>query len=263
MSGEITKPPGMIMKIISLISCAFILTQLCDSSQESFFRKVKTGGSNLVLNVLSSETVSSMLECSHRCLRVKNCTGFNHKSAETRIEKNCQLLVGDMGNIQQTSIDTGKWTLYKALRTRVVNQTTCPDGWFKLFSSCYYFQSTRLNWDDARSACQSLKGDLFIPDDSTEQHEIWRLSQARTPPLYFPWIGVRLPQPNTKVFYTVNGVPTSYTNWALYEPNYLNSEFCVVPYSETGKWNNVACHPLHDYICERNQTIKYHNVPYI
>lgn len=140
----------------------------------------------------------------------------------------------------------------------VLNQTctggfglkkTYPHGWLKRLSSCYYFAKASVTWDHARSICQSHGGDLFVPDDSTEQLEIWNLSRA----LYLPWIGVKLPYANANAFYTVHDVPVSYSNFQYPEPNNLDFEFCVVLYEQINTWNNIPCDHDRDYICERDQ----------
>jgi hypothetical protein len=45
----------------------------------------------------------------------------------------------------------------------------CPNGWVAFGMSCYEFTTGGSSWDDARSRCQSLGGDLATISTPVEQ----------------------------------------------------------------------------------------------
>ncbi|XP_037653530.1 B-cell differentiation antigen CD72 isoform X2 [Choloepus didactylus] len=48
----------------------------------------------------------------------------------------------------------------KPFFTCVSQETCCPVGWILNKRSCFYFSSTRRNWEDSQSHCKSLSSDL-------------------------------------------------------------------------------------------------------
>ena len=65
--------------------------------------------------------------------------------------------------------------------THVFDYAGCADGWVEFDGSCYYVDDTpTLKWDDARSACQDLGGDLPIIRSEEENEFIFDLIKKQT-----------------------------------------------------------------------------------
>ncbi|XP_034020836.1 asialoglycoprotein receptor 1-like [Thalassophryne amazonica] len=61
----------------------------------------------------------------------------------------------------------------------------CPFGWHVFESSCYFFSSARLSWDESRNWCSGQEAHLVILNTDQE----WDFVTSHTVPVFF-WIGL-------------------------------------------------------------------------
>ena len=50
-----------------------------------------------------------------------------------------------------------------------VDHPRCLDGWIGYGNQCYLFKQERTTWDDARSKCRLLSGDLATINSRSQQ----------------------------------------------------------------------------------------------
>ncbi|KAL9965175.1 hypothetical protein ACROYT_G028938 [Oculina patagonica] len=126
-----------------------------------------------------------------------------------------------------------------------VSKMDCPQDWVRHGNSCYHVIDTpTLKWNDARTTCQNLEGDLAIIRSEDENNFIRDLVRnQQTVQNWGAWIGLNR-KADTR-FYWIDDTPLEgqYSAWASGEPNYLH-EKCVHTFNElhrVGKWNDNRC----------------------
>ena len=128
-----------------------------------------------------------------------------------------------------------------------VLKKSCPNGWVRLLSQCYYFSKLKTDWHSANSICHSLGGNLVVPTNGRVESLI--RSMINQYGLHHPWIGLRKHQDGQ--FYTVYGTKPSYTDWAPGEPNNSGgNEDCAHFAFSFLKWNDVPCSHQYHFICK-------------
>ncbi|XP_070175303.1 macrophage mannose receptor 1-like [Littorina saxatilis] len=114
--------------------------------------------------------------------------------------------------------------------------------------SCYMFNTERLSWLDARTACQANHGDLVGISSLAEQFYInGRL--ARLNSNYF-WVGANDRQSETGWRWADNS-PFGFLNWRPGEPNNQGNSDCVGISKANGQWSDFKCTDRYGYICEK------------
>ncbi|XP_046861584.1 C-type lectin domain family 3 member A-like [Xenia sp. Carnegie-2017] len=126
--------------------------------------------------------------------------------------------------------------------------SSCPSGWMKLQSSCYFFNTTQETWHEARKNCQKKGGDLPVPKNKAENDAIYEFSLSKMPTL--PFIGLFRNKSDSK-FYTVHNVAPTFINWDTNEPNNAGGSEDCVQFSVQSKWNDISCTSRNNYICEK------------
>uniref|UniRef100_A0A8C5QEQ6 C-type lectin domain-containing protein n=1 Tax=Leptobrachium leishanense TaxID=445787 RepID=A0A8C5QEQ6_9ANUR len=123
---------------------------------------------------------------------------------------------------------------------------TCPRGWRASGNNCYYFSSTLMTWDEARSECNKFNSDLVTMSNRSEMNEFNKLFQGSTK----YWIGLRRDKVNIHIWKWVDETEAKDTNWAVNEPNYYGkSEHCGETLS--GPWNDRDCNNKLNFICKK------------
>ena len=118
----------------------------------------------------------------------------------------------------------------------------------------YYVCEQELAWDDARIACQTLRGDLAIVSDADENTFI--AGQLDTPILR-AWIGLTDREIETE-FVWIDGTPLAKPMWANGEPNdgdinTPGSADCVAISADvvpSGRWRDQSCLGTKSSVCE-------------
>uniref|UniRef100_A0A3Q1I672 C-type lectin domain-containing protein n=1 Tax=Anabas testudineus TaxID=64144 RepID=A0A3Q1I672_ANATE len=126
-----------------------------------------------------------------------------------------------------------------------VTETTCPDGWTKLCSSCYFLSTERGSWTTGREDCRTRGADLVVIDSIEEQTFLSGLSNKNT------WIGLT-DRDKEGTWKWVDGTPLTVTYWASNQPDNKNGEDCVEILSDqSSKWNDISCEDSRQWICEK------------
>ncbi|KAJ7382018.1 hypothetical protein OS493_037661 [Desmophyllum pertusum] len=124
----------------------------------------------------------------------------------------------------------------------------CPNNWVHMQGSCYKFISQAVNWNAAKSACETLGSKLVVINSQAEQQAISSKlpdAQQRT------WIGLYRDPKDKSRWLWVDGTRPTYTYWNTREPSSLREE-CgeMYPKRSGRKWNDVTCTASFPYICE-------------
>ncbi|XP_072044711.1 uncharacterized protein [Amphiura filiformis] len=148
-----------------------------------------------------------------------------------------------------------------------IAQSACDSGWEEYNGKCYYIQAPSVpSWDDARTACQGMGGDLVVINNQAENNFLQNLI-PNTGRLGY-WIGLTdAATEGTFVWVDstvarTGGVDSLYTNWQEGEPNQAGDENCITMdtanYNHNyflGGWNDVACTSAeYGYFCEKIPT---------
>ncbi|KAJ7391740.1 C-type lectin domain 19 member A [Desmophyllum pertusum] len=115
-------------------------------------------------------------------------------------------------------------------------------------SSCYNFFSKALNWNAAKSACETLGSKLVAINSQAEQQALAsKITDAQS-----RWIGLYRDPKDKFRWLWVDGTRPNYTYWNTEEPNSVHEE-CGEMLSKAnygGKWNDLMCTNSIPYICE-------------
>jgi cysteine-rich repeat protein len=111
---------------------------------------------------------------------------------------------------------------------------------------CYLlFKDTDAIWSAASTACNSYSGSYLASLTSASEN----LAMSGLTLATSTWIGFNDISAEGS-FVWANGEPTSYTNWAVGEPNNSGNEDCTVINQSTRLWTDWPCSNATDYICE-------------
>lgn len=110
---------------------------------------------------------------------------------------------------------------------------------------CYRLHLERINWSNAKQACESAGEHLAVVTSVGEQVIVGGLASRNA---VGSWIGAT--DSVIEGTYTwVTGEPWSFTAWTNEEPNGSTYENCAET-TVLGMWNDVLCTALRTYICE-------------
>ncbi|KAJ7390688.1 chromatin-modulating protein mrc1 [Desmophyllum pertusum] len=135
----------------------------------------------------------------------------------------------------------------------------CPVGWQSSGSSCYMFNTTTVDFNEAEKACGDQSGYLVKIDDDSEQkfiHEQIKSTSGGLVPSW--WIGLHdIPSEKIHRWISDNSVANyTYTHWASGQPNNgEGGEDCVAIWKTNGnphgKWYDRKCSYSYAFICEK------------
>jgi len=127
---------------------------------------------------------------------------------------------------------------------RYFNIGVCPSKWLHIQDSCFKISTNSLNWNAAKSACETLGSKLAMIKSQAVQQALAPKISTHT------WIGLhRDPKDNSRWLW-VDGTKPTYTNWDRGEPNNAGqNEACGYMRPGSG-WNDAHCTYSTRYICE-------------
>ena len=122
----------------------------------------------------------------------------------------------------------------------------CESGWTQDPSTsrfCYKFFSSKLNWNDARSHCQTLEGELASVTSNETNNFLTTLTQEQC------WIGGYR---DWHGWHWSDGSPWGYTNWASGQPDRpIDQHKLQLNYNGLGKWDNLGSRSKRPFICQK------------
>ncbi|XP_038667996.1 lectin-like isoform X2 [Scyliorhinus canicula] len=126
----------------------------------------------------------------------------------------------------------------------------CPDGVIS-FGRCYTFVSEEKDWLKAEAYCQNMvPGGHLASMHCKKQFDtiIKSVPKVNGNTISF-WIGlVDIKEEGTYVW--VDGSPTDYTKWQMYEPNNYGNEDCVhIKGEPIPGWNDARCDLELPFVC--------------
>nr|XP_058957414.1 C-type mannose receptor 2-like [Pocillopora verrucosa] len=136
----------------------------------------------------------------------------------------------------------------------------CPPGWMRWNNACYYFAndsvSSRVAWQDARQACQRIRGgDLASIHSAAENDFITRHVSGAC------WIGLNDLRAEGN-FQWSDGSSFVYQKYSNKEPNdFYGQEDCIEIRSWlAGSWNDLNCGIDLCYVCKQTKKTIIPNV---
>ena len=121
----------------------------------------------------------------------------------------------------------------------------CPSSWINLQGSCYKFSSKALNWNAAKSACETLGSNLVVINSQTELQALTSKESQKT------WIGLHRDRKDKSRWLWVDASRPTYSHWNTGEPNNLHEECAeMYPKIHGWKWNDQSCSDACLHVCE-------------
>lgn len=172
---------------------------------------------------------------------------------------NCVEMLIKPGRIE----DTAKWNdaqcikknAYLCQTMKVPSQSTtvvptptsmCPKDFVQHKTICYSFINRPQTWEEARTSCRNLGGDLAATLDVFEVARL-DLGLYNKNIMGQAWIGMKFDEMTSEYTWT-NGWPVLNTFWSAGNPNLQTNDSCVA-FSNT-KWNDTQCGDSLPFICE-------------
>ncbi|XP_045072858.1 C-type lectin domain family 4 member E-like [Coregonus clupeaformis] len=126
---------------------------------------------------------------------------------------------------------------------------SCPEGWRRFGSSCYYLSTERKYWTESRQDCLERGADLVIINSEEEQAFINGFESVS-----YVWIGLTH-SVTEGTWKWVDGTPlTTPSYWRSGEPGGGGVENCVeIYYMSPGQsvWRDYKCSFSQQWICEK------------
>ena len=124
---------------------------------------------------------------------------------------------------------------------------------------CYNVPEQQLNYDDARSHCQSNGGDLVIADSDNKKSPVKRLYLMS----YHlnigvdVWVGLKdaIGANNEADYKWVNGQTNTYNNWASGQPSMASKRCVIMKCNYFSEFYDRDCSDLNHFVCEKGRII--------
>lgn len=125
-----------------------------------------------------------------------------------------------------------------------------PTRWLLFNGSCFKEFKTRLNFTDAKQACDKMNSSLASIHSAQEHDFIYRHVLSKdSSPTFIGFDDIA----NEGTFEWSDGSAVTYTNWAGGNPdNFGQGQDCsVIATHWNGLWDDIACFNLRQFICRR------------
>uniref|UniRef100_A0A4W5LZR1 C-type lectin domain-containing protein n=1 Tax=Hucho hucho TaxID=62062 RepID=A0A4W5LZR1_9TELE len=136
------------------------------------------------------------------------------------------------------------------LSGRLANyKKTCPEGWQKFESSCYFLSTETKTWKESREDCLERGADLVIINSDKEQKFVFDLKRR-------VWIGLT-DSVNEGTWKWVDGTPLTTGYWCEPQPDNAGpngDEDCAEMHKDQSPlkaWNDMSCGSKLNWICEK------------
>uniref|UniRef100_A0A3Q1JI12 C-type lectin domain-containing protein n=1 Tax=Anabas testudineus TaxID=64144 RepID=A0A3Q1JI12_ANATE len=160
-------------------------------------------------------------------------------------------LFGQSESVRDKAHGVSMMTAKISANSICVTDKTCPDGWTKSCSSCYFLSTESGSWTTGREDCRTRGADLVVIHSAEEQTFISTFTNTRT------WIGLN-DRDNEGTWKWVDGTLLTVTYWASNNPNNgegraeWGEEDCVEIFGgQSSEWNDLSCEASRRWICEK------------
>jgi len=125
-------------------------------------------------------------------------------------------------------------------QTKDISNSTneCPHGWHLIQDTCYLFNKTILNFQNAQKWCKDQNSTLFEPKDNQTNNMVFNKGKNiiesenwknENHAQVFFWVGIHDLEKEGNFTYLSNEQPIQLSNWSTGEPNdFGNGEDCVL-----------------------------------
>ncbi|XP_060067342.1 perlucin-like [Ylistrum balloti] len=145
------------------------------------------------------------------------------------------------------------------LYTTTVSGESCPNGWTRYETSCYFFVDIQEAWQDASSHCEAFDAQLAAieterEDNFIRNHLLILHAHDSTASVRY-WLDGTDIATETEWTWAYSEEPIiGYTNWCPNQPdNYNSVEDCLRLARFCGfGWDDGNCEAKHFFICERH-----------
>ena len=134
----------------------------------------------------------------------------------------------------------------------------CPPSWQRWGDSCYRLTAVRATWENSRSACREMGGEMFAPC-SIQENEFLVSMIPENPNPQLLWVACNDIEVEGKWKCEGQEKGEAFFNWFPGEPNSLGNEDCTamlyqldedgVTVIGDGKWLDVSCSNIYQAVC--------------
>ena len=131
---------------------------------------------------------------------------------------------------------------------------SCSNGWVKYSTSCYYFSSSKLIYSTAQTKCQTLNSRANLACVGSADENSFIKTKAEENELENGvWIGYSDSSVESDWIWEDSTCTSTYSNWALNEPNGGDSDDCAkldIRTGRSGNWYDLPCSSDYSFVCE-------------
>uniref|UniRef100_A0A667WLU0 C-type lectin domain-containing protein n=1 Tax=Myripristis murdjan TaxID=586833 RepID=A0A667WLU0_9TELE len=204
------------------------LTTEIENLQESFFKLVRE---------------RDQLQASYESLvSDKNSFQNSYKNASTERDNLKEKRDTLSAEVEQLRTEADRMS-------NLTEDKSCPPGWKKFESSCYFTSAGKASWQKSRQKCRDRAADLVIINSKEEMTFINGLYASDKE----VWIGLSDSGMEGE-WKWVDGTPLTTAFWGKGQPNSHNgNQDCVEVWHRAtgqGDWNDENCNDEQEWICE-------------
>ncbi|XP_039677180.1 CD209 antigen-like protein C isoform X1 [Perca fluviatilis] len=223
---------GFYLLILAGLFIRFILLQTRYEMLQTGYDQLSKNNSQLQREVSDISVNHSQLQTRYEMLQTKydqlsNNTSQLQSSYQTLSKNNSQL----QDEVEQLEDRT--------------EDKSCPHGWTRFGSSCYFKSKEKDYWDGSRADCKKRGADLVVINNKEEQKFVSELSKDGE-----SWIGL-WDERRQAEWKWVDGSLLTETFWAEGLPHYdtyLSAATCC---DQQGKWTQNRYYETKKRICEK------------
>ncbi|XP_035985527.1 galactose-specific lectin nattectin [Fundulus heteroclitus] len=129
--------------------------------------------------------------------------------------------------------------------------TSCPSGWTRYGSRCFYYVGASYTWAQAEAYCVARGGNLASARSSSEYNWLRSYIYSRARSYKMTWIGGSDAEQERMWFWS-DGSRFSYNSWCSGMPRTTTSYNCLVMnYSACRCWLDYPCSYRYPFVCVR------------
>ncbi|XP_049867096.1 macrophage mannose receptor 1-like [Pectinophora gossypiella] len=203
----------------------------------------------------------------HESVEEQPIINLHAESSEYEYVSPCDILTR-RGEIESASCYHRRPFICKVAANDAIYDSQChvyssAYQYYSSVGSCYKVSDVPLTWDQAYAECRAEGAHLVVLNSEAEHQAVWDIIRAAPRAIgvqafFFFFAGIRANRPTDgtpRVFRTVFNETlqeAGYSEWSEGEPNnYQDTEYCGTIFLNNGKYNDVECAHLYQFVCEK------------
>ncbi|XP_071150269.1 perlucin-like protein [Mytilus edulis] len=179
------------------------------------------------------------MACSIMCCNLESCcyASYDNKTRQCILDESC---------CPQSEL-TGDALMMK----KSTGSLQCQNGWLKNETNCYFFSNDAMNWNDAKSVCESY-GSMLVEVLSSCELDFLKATATVYDSSF--WLGGTDIEKEGDWIWSTSQTDITFNDWHVGQPdNWNDQEHCLLMTLEFNlEWADRSCTDINRFICEKN-----------